>query len=116
VSLKIRLRRMGAKKRPFYRIVAIDSHKARDGRFVDILGWYSPIDKPAKVKFHEDKIYHHLDQGAQMSETVASLFKQTGLIEKYQKTKKGEDVSEMIVAETIKEKNKKKKKKTVKAE
>jgi len=116
VSLKIRLRRMGAKKRPFYRIVAIDSHKARDGRFVDILGWYSPIDKPAKVKFHEDKIYHHLDQGAQMSETVASLFKQTGLIEKYQKSKKGEDVSEMLISETIKEKNKKKKKKTVKAE
>jgi len=116
VSLKIRLRRMGAKKRPFYRIVAIDSHKARDGRFVDILGWYSPIEKPATIKFHEDKIYHHLDQGAQMSETVASLFKQTGLIAKYQKAKKGEDVSEMIISETIKEKNKKKKKKTVKAE
>ena len=116
MSLKIRLRRMGAKKRPFYRIVAIDSRKARDGRFVEILGWYNPIDIPAKVKLHEEKIYQHLDNGAQVSDTVSSLFRQTGLIEKYQKTKKGEDVSDIVLSETIKEKSKKKKKKTAKAE
>jgi small subunit ribosomal protein S16 len=116
VSLKIRLRRMGAKKRPFYRIVAIDSRKARDGKFVDVLGWYNPIEKPAKVQFHEDKIYQHLDHGAEVSETVASIFKQTGLMDKYNKAKKGEDVSDITVSETLKEKTKKRKKKTAKAE
>lgn len=116
MSLKIRLRRMGAKKRPFYRIVAIDSRKARDGRFVEILGWYNPIEKPAKVKFEEEKIYNHLDNGAEVSETVASIFKQTGLIEKYQKSKNGEDVSGITISETLKEKSKKKKRKTAKAE
>jgi len=116
VALTIRLRRLGAKKRPFYRIVAIDNKKAREGRFVDILGWYSPIDKPAKVKFHEDKIFKRLDDGAIISDTVNSLFKQTGLMAKYYKVKKGEDVSDVVVSETIKERTKKKKEKTAKAE
>jgi small subunit ribosomal protein S16 len=116
VSLKIRLRRMGAKKRPFYRIVAIDSRKARDGKFVDILGWYNPIEKPGKVSFEEDKIYKHLDNGAEVSDTVASIFRQTGLMEKYNKVKKGEDVSDITVSETLKEKTKKKRSKTAKAE
>jgi len=116
VALKIRLRRMGAKKRPFYRIVAIDSRKARDGKFVDVLGWYNPIEKPAKLKFHEEKIYHHLDQGAIVSDTVASIFKQTGLMAKYSKVKNGEDVSDMTVSETLKERVKKRKKVTATAE
>lgn len=116
MALKIRLRRMGAKKRPFYRIVAIDSRKARDGKFVEVLGWYNPIEKPAKLKFHEEKIYHHLDQGAIVSDTVASLFRQSGLMAKYTKVKNGEDVSDMTVSETLVEKAKKKKKKNAKAE
>ncbi len=111
MALKIRMRRMGAKKRPFYRIVAIDSRKARDGKFVDVLGWYNPIEKPAKLKFDEEKIYHHLDQGAILSDTVASIFRQTGLMEKYNKAKNGEDVSEITVSETLKERAKKSKKK-----
>jgi len=114
--LKIRLRRMGAKKRPFYRIVAIDSSKARNGKFVDILGWYNPIDRPGKVKIDEDKIYKRLDQGAELSDTVASIFKQVGLAKKYDMMKKGEDVSEIKLSETIKERQKKRKKKTAKAE
>ena len=116
MALTIRLRRMGAKKRPFYRIVAIDSRKAREGRFVDILGWYNPIKKPATVKFDEEKVFKHLDEGALISDTVASLFKQTGLTGKYRKMKNGEDVSDVTVSETIKEKTKKKKTKTAKAE
>jgi len=107
---------MGAKKRPFYRIVAIDSRKARNGKFVDVLGWYNPIEKPGKVKFDEDKIYHHLDQGAVVSDTVSTIFKQTGLMAKYDKVKKGEDVSDMIVSETLQERTKKRKSKTAKAE
>jgi small subunit ribosomal protein S16 len=116
VALTIRLRRMGAKKRPSYRIVAIDTKKARDGRFVEILGWYNPIEKPAKIQFHEEKIFKHLDNGAQISDTVSSLFKQTGLAGKYLKMKNGEDVSELKISDTIKEKTKRKKKKTAKAE
>jgi small subunit ribosomal protein S16 len=117
VALKIRLRRMGAKKRPTYRIVAIDSRKAREGRFVELLGWYNPIEKPAKVKVHEEKVYKYLDAGAQSSETVGSIFKNVGLLRKYQMMKKGEDVSDIKLADTIKErKKKKKKKKTAKAE
>ena len=116
MALKIRLRRMGAKKKPFYRIVAIDSRKAREGRFVEILGWYNPIEKPAKVKVHEDKVYKHLDKGAQVSETVQSLFKNVGLLKKYRMMKKGEDVSDIKISEAIKEREKKKKKKTAKTE
>jgi len=116
VALTIRLRRMGAKKQPSYRLVAIDSRKAREGRFVDILGWYNPITKPAQVKLHEDKIYKRLDDGAKLSETVASLFRHTGLSDKYRKMKNGEDVSDIVLAETIKETTKKKKNKTAKAE
>jgi len=68
VALKIRLRRMGAKKRPFYRIVAIDSRKAREGRFVEMLGWYNPLEKPAKVKVHEhlDDSIHIFYQGKKL--------------------------------------------------
>ena len=116
MALKIRLRRMGAKKRPFYRIVAIDSRKARDGKYVEILGWYNPIEKPAQVKLHEEKIYSHLDQGAIVSDTVSSIFRQTGLLAKYSKVKNGEDVSDMTLSETLQEKSKKKKKKTATAE
>ncbi len=114
--LTIRLRRMGAKKRPFYRIVAIESKKAREGRFVEMLGYYHPIYKPARVELMEDKIFHWLDCGAELSETVASIFKQVGLTKKYQLMKKGEDVSEMKLSGTLQEKPKKKKKKVAKAE
>jgi small subunit ribosomal protein S16 len=55
--LKIRLNRMGAKKRPFYRIVAIDSHKARGGKFVEVLGTYNSIEKPAQITLDEEKIF-----------------------------------------------------------
>jgi len=114
--LKLRLARVGKKKRPFYRIVAIDSRKAGGGRFVDIVGWYNPIEKPAIVNFQEQKIFKHLDHGAQLSETVESLFKETGLFKKYQMLKRGEDVSEVTIAGSIKETEKKKKRKTIKAE
>ena len=114
--LKIRLSRIGAKKRPFYRIVAIDSAKAREGKFVEILGWYNPIEKPGKVKIDEDKIYDRLKHGAELSDTVASIFKQVGLNKKYEMMLKGEDVSEIKLSETIKERQKKKKAKTAKAE
>lgn len=107
MAVHIRLRRMGKKKRPYYRIVAADSRRARDGRFLEVLGTYDPIEKPAVVKLFEDRVSYWLDQGAAPSDTVNSLFTQIGFTEKYQKAKKGEDVSELTLKTTIDERRKK---------
>lgn len=107
MAVHIRLRRMGAKKRPFYRIVATDSRCARDGRFLEILGTYNPIPKPAMVKVFEERITKWLDRGAVPSDTVSSLLTQIGFTEKYGKAKKGEDTSEIALKATITERRKK---------
>jgi small subunit ribosomal protein S16 len=101
---------MGAKKRPFYRVVATDSRNARDGRFKEVLGYYHPIEKPAKVSLNEEKIYYWLGNGATVSDTVSSLFKETGLYGKWEKKQKGEDVSDIELKTEIKERVKKRKK------
>jgi len=98
---------MGKKKRPFYRIVAADSRRARDGRFLEVLGTYNPIERPATVVVAEEKITKWLDDGAVLSDTVDSLLRQIGYIEKYNKAKSGADVSEMVVKATISERKKK---------
>ena len=98
---------MGAKKRPYYRIVAADSRRARDGRFLERLGTYNPITKPAEVTVAEDKLIKWLDQGATPSDTVSSLLTQIGFTEKYQKAKRGEDVSEIALKTIITERKKK---------
>ena len=107
MAVHVRLRRMGAKKRPFYRIVAADSRRARDGRFLEILGTYNPITRPAEVSVIEDKLTKWLDQGAIPSDTVGNLLAQVGFTEKYEKYKKGEDVSEIALRTTITERSKK---------
>jgi small subunit ribosomal protein S16 len=107
LPVHIRLRRMGAKKRPFYRIVAADSRRARDGRFLEILGTYNPIARPAEVKVFEERVTEWLDRGATPSNTVGSLLTQIGFMEKYRKTKKGEDTSEIGLKTTIQERPKK---------
>ncbi len=107
MAVHLRLLRMGAKKRPFYRIVAADSRRARDGRFLEIIGTYNPITKPAEVSLSEDKVTTWLDQGAQPTATVRSLLTQIGFIEKYGKAKRGEDVSETTLKPTITERPKK---------
>jgi len=98
---------MGKKKQPFYRIVAADSRRARDGRFLEILGTYNPITQPAVVEVQEDKLTKWLDDGAVPSDTVSSLLTQIGFIEKYHKAKKGEDVSEIALKTSITERKKK---------
>jgi small subunit ribosomal protein S16 len=98
---------MGAKKRAFYRIVAADSRRARNGRFLEVLGTYNPITKPAVINVHEDKITNWLNEGAQPSDTVGSLLTQIGFIEKYEKAKKGLDVSDMPLKKHITERKKK---------
>ena len=105
----IRLKRMGTKKRAFYRIVAIDSRRPSSAPYLDNLGHYNPIEKPGKILTHEDKIFKWLDDGAQLSDTVASLFRQIGLMAKYDAKKSGQDVAEMEVKTAITERPKKRK-------
>lgn len=83
MSVKIRLRRDGAKKRPFYHVVAADSRRARDGRYIEELGYYNPIvaaDKESIVVLKEDRVRYWLSVGAQPSDTAAALLKRQGLM------------------------------------
>jgi small subunit ribosomal protein S16 len=115
LAVRIRLRRMGARNRPSYRFVVTDSRMPRDGRFIEILGYYSPIDKPAKVEVKEERMYYWLGQGATASDTVNSILKQIGLLRKWEMKKKGEDVSQVALLTQMKDKAKKKKGKKGKA-
>lgn len=78
--IKLRLRRMGAKKRPFYRIVAAEHSSPRDGRFIEVLGHYDPLSEPATVVTKDDRIRYWLSVGAQPTETVAGLLKRQGIV------------------------------------
>jgi len=108
VPVRIRLRRTGKRKQAYFRFVAADSRSPRDGRFIEILGHYRSIEKPAKVEVKEDRVFYWLKRGAVPSETVSSLFKHIGLTKKWQLLKKGEDVSGIQLATEIKERKKKK--------
>src|SRR5258705_11704784 len=79
MSVVIRLMRAGAKKRPFYRMVAADSRRQRDGRFLEILGHYNPIVRPFELVVHQDKVEKWLSRGAQPSEQAASLLRSLGI-------------------------------------
>ena len=79
MAVKLRLKRIGRKKRPFYRIVAIDSRTRRDGAEIERLGWYDPLRTDVAVELQEDRIIHWLKQGAQPSETVNNILKEIGL-------------------------------------
>jgi small subunit ribosomal protein S16 len=81
MSVKIRLKRMGAKKAPFYRIIVADSRSPRDGRFIEELGYYNPISEPADVKIDTEKAKKWISNGAQPSDTVRDLLKKAGIIE-----------------------------------
>ena len=79
--VKMRLRRMGAKKAPFYRVVVADSRYPRDGRFIEEIGYYNPQIEPAEVKLDADKAKAWLAKGAQPTETVKSLLKKSGIVD-----------------------------------
>lgn len=79
MAVKIRLKRMGGKKEPFYRLVVADSRDPRDGKFIEQIGYYNPITQPATVKIDNDKAAKWLKQGAQPTDTVRSLFRQAGV-------------------------------------
>ena len=77
--IKLRLKRMGAKGRPSYRIVAADQKSPRDGRFIEVIGFYDPLTDPATVKINEERARHWLSVGAQPSDTVGDLLRRAGI-------------------------------------
>lgn len=87
MAVKIRLKRMGAKKRPFYRIVVADSRSPRDGRFIEALGTYNPLENPALVNLKEDEIMGWLSKGAQPTDTVRNILSKAGIMEKFHNSK-----------------------------
>ena len=93
--VRLRLRRIGAKKQPSYRVVAADKEAPRDGRFLEILGHYNPRTEPSTITLQEDRIFYWLSVGAQPSDSVARLFKQMGTDERYVRFKNGEDVEKL---------------------
>jgi len=81
MAVKIRLRRMGSKKNPFYRIVVADSRASRDGKFIEEIGYYNPLTEPKTIKIDNEKAAKWLKNGAKPTDTVDRLFRQTGIYE-----------------------------------
>jgi len=79
MAVKIRLKRMGAKKAPFYRVVVADSHSPRDGKFIEEIGYYNPLTEPADIKIDAEKAKKWISNGAQPTETVKVLLKKSGI-------------------------------------
>ncbi|HJV32376.1 MAG TPA: 30S ribosomal protein S16 [Bacillales bacterium] len=87
MAVKIRLKRMGAKKTPFYRIVVADSRSPRDGRYIEIVGTYNPVTQPAQIQINEELALQWLQNGAKPSDTVRNLFSTQGIMEKFHNAK-----------------------------
>lgn len=87
MAVKLRLKRMGAKQRPFYRIVAADARSPRDGRFIDTVGTYDAIANPAKITLDKEKVMNWLEKGAQPTDTVRALLKSEGVLKEYSEAK-----------------------------
>ena len=81
MAVKIRLRRMGAKKQPFYRVIVADERSPRNGRFIEELGYYNPLTEPATIKIDADKAKEWIKNGAQPTETVKVLLKKAGIVD-----------------------------------
>lgn len=82
MAVKIRLKRMGAKKKPFYRVVVADSRSPRDGRFIEEIGYYNPLTEPVDIKINDEKAIKWLKTGALPTDTVRDLFKKYGVFQK----------------------------------
>ncbi len=94
MPVKIRLRRMGAKKQPSYRVVIADSRAPRDGAFIETIGHYNPLTEPATIKIDEARATYWLERGAQPTDTVLRLFKRTSLSERIPALKKRQPAPE----------------------
>ena len=89
MAVKIRLKRMGAKKAPFYRVVVADSRSPRDGKVIEELGYYNPLTNPAEIKLDEERTLARLSSGAQPTDTVKNILSKAGIMEKYHNSKQG---------------------------
>jgi len=94
--VRIRLRRTGLKKQPSYRVIAADEESPRDGRYLEILGYYNPRTEPFTLQLDEAKVYRWLGNGAQPSESVTRLFNAVGLTDRYKRFKAGEAVEALL--------------------
>ena len=81
MAVKMRLRRTGMKKAPFYRVIVADSRSPRDGRFIEEIGYYNPLTEPAEIKIDAEKAKKWIANGAQPTETVKSLLKKSGIVD-----------------------------------
>lgn len=95
VAVKIRMKRMGSKKRPFYRLIAADSRYPRDGRFLEILGYYNPMVEPADIRIDEDKVYRWLDSGAQPTPNARNILRSVGILERWRLLRAGASIAEL---------------------
>jgi small subunit ribosomal protein S16 len=103
--VRIRLRRQGLKGQPTYRIIAADKESPRDGRFLEILGFYNPRTEPATINVNEDRVFDWMSKGAQPSDSVSQIFKTVGLMERFERFKKGESLEDLTAeAEKVYEK------------
>ena len=89
MAVKLRLKRMGSKKKPVYRIVAIDSHTKRDGEYIELVGTYNPLTEPKTVKVDESVALKWLNNGAIPSDTVRNLLSDAGVMKKFHESKRG---------------------------
>ena len=94
--VRIRLRRVGGTKQPSYRIVVADKESPRDGRFLEILGFYNPRTEPLTLQLEEARIYEWLTKGAQPSESVHQLFRTAGLLDRFVRFKAGEPIETLL--------------------
>ena len=94
--VRIRLRRVGLKGQPSYRIVASEKESPRDGKFLEILGFYNPRTEPFTIELKEDRVIEWMKNGAQPSEAVVSIFKSVGVIDRFERVKKGESLEAVL--------------------
>ena len=94
--VRIRFRRVGGKGQPSYRLVAADKESPRDGRFIEILGFYNPRTEPATIQLEEDRIFDWMSKGAQPSESALRVMTTAGTMDRYARYKQGEDIEELI--------------------
>ena len=89
MAVKMRLKRMGAKKAPFYRVVVADSRSPRDGKFIELIGTYNPLTTPAEIKINEELALEWLAKGAIPTDTVKNVLSKAGIMKKYHESKLG---------------------------
>ena len=98
MAVRIRLMRMGSKRRPFYRFVVADSRGKRDGGFLDQVGYYNPIEKPLKIEVDEEKIFDWMSKGAQLTDGARSLLKKAGTLARWDAKRTGREAPDKTLA------------------